>query len=63
MARYMGKGSVARRARHDEAATRQKERDKRSPNQQIAVLDRRLGAGQGAKKERARLQVKIATAA
>jgi len=32
---------------------------KMSPTQQLAQLDQRLGAGVGAKKERARLQAKI----
>ena len=55
MARNMWRGKIARRTRHDEAAGRQEERNLRSPQQQIAVLDRRLGVGQGARKERARL--------
>ena len=38
-----------------EAAECQEARDKRSPQQQIAVLDARFGVGQGAKKERERL--------
>lgn len=37
-------------------------RAERSPEQQIAVLDARLGAGIGAKKERARLTAQIAEA-
>lgn len=32
------------------------ERAKRSPSDQLKVLDQKLGAGNGAKKERARLQ-------
>ena len=37
------------------AESNAEERAKRSPHQQLAVLDARLGKGQGAKKERARL--------
>lgn len=46
--------------RHD-ATERQAERAKRTPQEQIAVLDRRLGTGQGAIKERARLTAQIKT--
>ena len=35
------------------------ERDQRSPEEQIAVLDSRLGVGVGAVRERARLQAQI----
>ena len=56
----MSKGQAARKARHDEAMQLQEERNQRSPRQQLAVLDRRLGADLGAKKERARLQAMIA---
>ena len=41
--------------RQTEAADRQAHRDTLTSKQQIAVLDRRLGEGVGAKKERARL--------
>lgn len=37
-------------------------RAKRSPQQQITVLDERLGSGQGAKRERARLLGQIEAA-
>lgn len=42
--------------RREQAAKRQAERAKRSPAEQLALLDARLGKGQGAKKERARLE-------
>ena len=45
--------------RREEAQERQEGRDSLSPAAQIAVLDRRLGVGCGAKKERARLQKQI----
>ncbi|MBI2064682.1 MAG: hypothetical protein HYT62_01365 [Candidatus Yanofskybacteria bacterium] len=41
-------------------AERQAERAERSAAQQIALLDRRLGVGQGATKERARLTKAVA---
>lgn len=41
--------------RRKEAEARAAERAKRSPAEQIAKLDLKLGAGVGAKKERARL--------
>ena len=41
--------------RKEESAERTKERAERSVQQQIDLLDHRLGKGQGAKKERARL--------
>lgn len=45
--------------RREEALERQKERDSRSAQQQLAFLDKRLGKGVGASKERKRLQSKI----
>jgi hypothetical protein len=42
-------------ARQDKADARERDRATRTPAQQIAVLDRRLGVGVGAVKERARL--------
>jgi hypothetical protein len=46
-------------ARRERAAWRTFERSLRSPQQQLAILDQRLGVGQGAKKERARLNAMI----
>jgi hypothetical protein len=45
--------------RRESAVACMAERAKRSPAQQIAVLDGRFGVGQGAKKERARLQKQL----
>ncbi len=44
-----------RMARQTGAEVRQEERERRSPAQQLAELDARLGVGVGARKERARL--------
>ena len=43
------------RTKADEAQERKELRDARTPQQQIAVLDKKFGAGLGAKKERAKL--------
>jgi hypothetical protein len=40
----------------DSAQRRLSDRAQRSPEQQLALLDQRLGEGVGAKRERARLQ-------
>lgn len=45
-----------RERRQKEAQERQEARNKRSVRDQLEVLDAKLGEGQGAKKERARLQ-------
>lgn len=45
--------------KRSEAAERQSEWAKLTPKQQLADLDRRLGAGVGAKKQRARLAEKL----
>ena len=42
--------------RQAEAEVRQEDRDKRTPVEQIAKLDKKLGEGKGAKKERKRLE-------
>ena len=44
----------------ERVAERQTERATRTPAQQIALLDQRLGVGQGAVKERARLAKLVA---
>jgi len=46
-------------ARERKADEREKIRDARSPKEQLAVLDKRLGSGKGARKERSRLQALI----
>lgn len=46
--------------RHEEAIVRQSAYDKRTPEQQLQILDERLGKGLGAKKERAKLNSIIA---
>jgi hypothetical protein len=49
--------NAARKAeRLERALIRQEARDARTAVQQIALLDRRLGVGKGAKKERVRLK-------
>ena len=42
--------------RQAEAEVRQEDRAKRTPSEQIAKLDKKLGEGSGAKKERKRLE-------
>ena len=44
-----------KRRRQEDAIERQTARDELSNEQQVAVLDRRLGKGEGAVKERAKL--------
>lgn len=44
-----------RTARREDAQERQTERNERTPQEQLAILDRRLGKGVGATKERAKL--------
>ena len=51
-----------REKRQVEAAARQAERDTETPQQQLAALDARFGEGQGATRERARLEKQIAKA-
>lgn len=45
--------------RQESAAKLAAERASRSAKQQLAALDKRFGVGQGAQKERARLQARI----
>lgn len=53
--RVRNNNKPARATRQAAATERQTERDKRSPQDQLKVLDFRLGANQGAKKERLKL--------
>jgi hypothetical protein len=46
--------------RREDAEERNACREKRSPEDQIALLDKRLGKGKGARKERERLTKTIA---
>jgi len=48
-----------REKRQDEAHARQMDRETRTPKQQLALLDKRLGKGVGAKRERERLALLI----
>ena len=50
---------VGRKARLASATDRQQAREGRTNDQQVALLDERLGAGQGATRERARLSQTI----
>jgi len=50
-----GHKAITMAARRAEAEARQAERNKRTPDGQLAVLDSRLGVGKGAARERARL--------
>lgn len=47
--------AAQREQKRKDAEARQRQRDELTPEEQIAVLDERLGVGKGAKKERARL--------
>jgi hypothetical protein len=54
--------NVRHEGRAAAAKKRQAERDARSPAEQLALLDQRLGAGLGAKRERGMLAAKVAAA-
>ena len=45
--------------RIERVLVRQEERTKRSPEQQLQLLDKRLGKGVGATKERMKLKIQI----
>jgi len=51
-----------KRARQEDAIEREAARAELTPKQQIARLDKRLGVGEGAEKERARLEAMISAA-
>jgi hypothetical protein len=56
----MKRGKGHRDLRREEAESRQVLRSHRSPEEQLALLDEKLGPGAGATRERARLQKMIA---
>lgn len=60
MGRFKFNRRDLKEARQKAAVVRQEERGKRTPQQQLAQLDTMFGPGQGAARERARLQKLIA---
>jgi len=54
-----GVAAAKRAQKRKEARERQKASDKLSPKERLALLDSRLGEGQGATKERKKLQERI----
>lgn len=50
------RGREVKERKREEAKARQVEWDKLTPQEQLATLDKQLGKGTGAKKQRARLQ-------
>ena len=59
MGRFKFNRRDLKETRQKAAVLRQEERAKRTPQQQLAQLDATFGAGQGATKERARLNKQI----
>jgi len=59
----MRRGKADREIRREESEIRQTERQERTPQDQLSILDIKLGSGVGAAKERARLQKIIETQA
>ena len=51
--------SQRKQQRRENAITLAQERAKRTPTQQLSLLDKRLGEGKGARKERAKLAKEI----
>jgi topoisomerase IA-like protein len=54
-----GRFGYRMKERRDKAEFRTNERAQRSPQDQLSLLDQRLGKGEGARKERARLHAEI----
>ena len=55
MSRRINRGRKRKAKLREEASVRAEERAERSPKHQLTLLDKRLGKGKGARKERARL--------
>ena len=59
MARGINRGHQRRAEIAERVLTLQEARAARTPAQQLALLDKRLGKGAGARKERAKLVIEI----
>ena len=57
--RRINRGQQRREELRERAAERQESRDKLTPTQQLRALDYRLGKGEGAAKERGRLEALV----